>query len=424
MKIHSIKFFDFLFFLLTFLFISDLNGTLSNVFHTKAFLSEIILLLTIILFIKSFQIPVKVPFLTRYYIFFYIFFLTFGTLLFFIKGKALGNPFERIRSLTPSIIVIYTFTKWFLYYISGNKFEKIINIIAIALFVNTLAIVYSHLSGSIFVFDNYTDKERSSGLIASVNQAGTVASIAQAFFLNIALNANTNKIKRLIYIVLYFVALYAAVVTFSKAAMLKSLLILSVFIYYYFIKIYKSHSFQIKNQRRRILLPFMFFSTIVVLFLGSRILSNFSEYQISRIVDFTSFLKGNINDEITTNRTSLAAHALDLIKRDYYLGRGLDTFHRMEGVGLGTHNQFLLILGETGFIGLLLYMAYYWFLLLKNFKIKLPELKFLGVSVIVVLIVTAASMHTMLFTKTMVIMFSLMNVLPEVSKLKVLQGKI
>ncbi len=223
---------------------------------------------------------------------------------------------------------------------------------------------------------------------------------------------------------LYFVALYAAVVTFSKAAMLKSLLILSVFIYYYFIKIYKSHSFQIKNQRRRILLPFMFFSTIVVLFLGSRILSNFSEYQISRIVDFTSFLKGNINDEITTNRTSLAAHALDLIKRDYYLGRGLDTFHRMEGVGLGTHNQFLLILGETGFIGLLLYMAYYWFLLLKNFKIKLPELKFLGVSVIVVLIVTAASMHTMLFTKTMVIMFSLMNVLPEVSKLKVLQGKI
>jgi len=418
MKFQSIKFFKYIFYILTFLFISDLNNSISKALNTESFLSIIILLLTLILFVKSFQIKIKIPFLSQYYILFYIVFLLLGTLIFYLVENNSGSPFPRLRSLVPSAILVYTYSKWFLYYISQNKFNSIIKILNIALLVNCIAIIYSFQSGNIYISDEYSDAERSSGLIASVNQAGTIAAITEAFMLFAALRINISKSKRYMYLLFYFVALFAAIVTFSKAAMLKSLILMVVFIYFYLIKLHTKNKKIIVFQRKYILIPFLTMFLILSIGLGNKILSEFSEYQYSRLVDFTLFLQGNIDDEITTNRTSLAEHSLNLIKKDQYMGRGLNTFHRMEGKGIGPHNQFLLILGEVGFLGFLLYVTYYILIFYNIIKIKSPELKFLGISLILILVVTAASAHTMLFVKTYVIMFSFLNVLSQFKKNK------
>ena len=140
-------------------------------------------------------------------------------------------------------------------------------------------------------------------------------------------------------------------------------------------------------------------------------ISKLDTEQLIRLNLFGDFLSGRIDDETTTQRSAIAFRVLDKVKDEYYMGTGLDSYHRIEGFGLGTHNQYLIFLGEIGILGLILFLLYLIGLGLDLYKIKGLNIRFLGLGIFCVLVITSSVAHTILFTKTYVVMFSLLGVL-------------
>ena len=392
-----------IFFVLLFLLISDLNGSLSIVFNTKGILSELILFFTIILFIKSINITTPLTKRSIYFISFFVFFITYCILIYYLLGNGWGQPFDRVRSLTPSLILVFTISKWFLYFIKRGEFDKVLKTISISLVINSLFIIYSFITGDVLIEEN---TDRVSGLIASVNQAGATAVLTQVFT---AYYIFSNKLKflyRFLFLIFYFVSILAALLTFSKAAMLGTLIVFILFIR----DIFSRDISHLKTSRQ------MKIPLILLLFLSSIYISNYfilklNTEQLKRFELFGEFLTGRIDEQTTTNRSEIAFLVLDKVKDEYYMGTGLDSYHRIEGFGLGTHNQYLLFLGEIGIFGLILFLLYLIGLGLDLYKIKGLNIRFLGLGIFCVLVITSSVAHTILFTKTYVVMFSLLGVL-------------
>ena len=334
---------------------------------------------------------------------FFVFYLTYGIFIYYLLGNGWGQPLERLRSLAPSLILVFVFSKWFLYFIKRGEFDRVLKTISISLLVNSLVIIYSFISGDVF-FESNTD--RSSGLIASVNQAGATAVLTQVFMVYYIFSSKLKFSYRFLFLVLYFVSIFAALVTLSKAAMFASLV---VFIFV----IRNIFSLDIYNLKilRQIKIPL-----VLLLFLSSILISNYfilklDAIQFKRIELFVEFLSGKVDEQTTTQRSNIALFALDKARGESYMGTGLDSYHRIEGFGLGTHNQYLIFLGEIGIFGLTLFLLYLIRLALNLYKIKLLNIRFLSLGVFAVLVITSSVSHTILFTKTYIVMFSLLGVI-------------
>ena len=392
-----------LFFILLFILISDLNGSLSIVFKTRGILSELILFLTIILFIRSIKIITPLTKRSIYFLSFFIFFITYGTLIYYLHGSGWGQPFDRVRSLTPSLILVFICSKWFLYFIKRGEFDKILKTITISLFINSIAIIYYFITSDVFIEQ---EADRNSGLIASVNQAGATAVLTQVFMAYYIFSHKLKFSYRFLFIVFYFISILAALLTLSKAAMLGSLIIFILLIRNIFSK--NIYHLKIRRQLKIILIPLLFLSSM---WISNYFILNLDTEQLKRFEIFGEFLNGRIDSETTTQRSEIALLVLDKVKGEGYMGTGLDSYHRIEGFGLGTHNQYLIFLGEIGIFGLILFLLYLIGLGLELYKIKDFNIRFLGLGIFCVLLITSSVAHTILFTKTYVIMFSLLGVL-------------
>ncbi len=86
--------------------------------------------------------------------------------------------------------------------------------------------------------------------------------------------------------------------------------------------------------------------------------SLFSSSQIIRLIQITDLLGGEFNAATTTGRTSLWQLSLERFASNFPLGGGLGSFHflvggiRENGVWQGSHNLYLMMLGEAGLIPL------------------------------------------------------------------------
>jgi len=392
-----------IFFILLFILISDLNGSLSIVFKTKGILSELILFFTIILFLKSIYITLPLTKQSINFISFFLFFLTYGVLIYYLLGNGWGQPFDRVRSLTPSLILVFVLSKWFLLFIKRGQFDKVLKIISISLFFNSLVIIYSFITGDVLIEEN---TDRSSGLIASVNQAGATAVLTQVFMVYYVLSYKLKFLHRFLLLVFYFISIFAALVTFSKAAMLGSLIVFILFIR----NIFSRNIYHLKILRQ-IKIPLILLLFLSSVFVSNYFISKIDAEQSRRLNLFGEFLSGRIDEETTTHRSEIALMVLDKVKDENYMGTGLDSYHRIEGFGLGTHNQYLIFLGEIGIFGLIIFLLYLRKLGLNLYKIKELDIRFLGLGIFCVLVITSTVAHTILFTKTYVVMFSLLGVL-------------
>jgi len=392
-----------IFFILLFILISDLNGSLSIVFKTKGILSELILFFTIILFLKSIYITLPLTKQSINFISFFLFFLTYGVLIYYLLGNGWGQPFDRVRSLTPSLILVFVLSKWFLLFIKRGQFDKVLKTISISLFFNSLVIIYSFITGDVLIEEN---TDRSSGLIASVNQAGATAVLTQVFMVYYVLSYKLKFLHRFLLLVFYFISIFAALVTFSKAAMLGSLIVFILFIR----NIFSRNIYHLKILRQ-IKIPLILLLFLSSVFVSNYFISKIDAEQSRRLNLFGEFLSGRIDEETTTHRSEIALMVLDKVKDENYMGTGLDSYHRIEGFGLGTHNQYLIFLGEIGIFGLIIFLLYLRKLGLNLYKIKELDIRFLGLGIFCVLVITSTVAHTILFTKTYVVMFSLLGVL-------------
>jgi O-antigen ligase len=406
---YTVSIYKIILAILLFILFSDINNSYSSYVNKNEVFSYLILLLTVILFVKSFQIGTKVPTILITYIIFYLFYLIYGTLIYHLFNTTYGDPIIRIRSLAPAVFIIIACSKWFLLFHKRNEFKFVLNTITIALLFNTIAIIYSYYSGLAFFSENASD--RSSGTIASVNQAGSTAVLTQVFILYHALKLNIAIPKRIFLLLLYTLAVFAAIVTFSKAALLGSILVFILYsIYIVKTSIDFGKSKFLLNKYLLLIIPFLFVGILSIFINEMNLFDKFNANQIDRLVTFTDLLKGNLNDQTTTNRTSIASYALDQIKDDYYMGRGLDSFHRMSGIGLGPHNQFLLILGETGILGLMFFLAFVTKLFFSIFKTENRDFKILKLGIFIVILIASMVSHTILYVKTYIIMIVVLSI--------------
>ena len=388
---------SFCFGFIIFTLASDLNGFLSNVFGTERIFSLAILIVLIPLL--WFAIKVKVG-TNRWLILLVVtivLWLLLGSLI--LSMSDVQNKFDKIsyywRYYTPSILMVFTFTKIFGYLMNSNAIGKYSTLILISIAINAILILVQTVSG--FGVTNPFD-DRSNGVIASINQAGVTMCIGQIIVLHKwgSFGHSFRRIGGFLFL-LYLLFMVTAILTFSKAAILNTSLITFLFLYRY-LGFRKS----ISRSFLRVLVLTLFF--ISVLPIISQI--GLTKVQTERINEFTQlFFKGEITDETTTGRTTIANKALGYIANDYFLGRGIGTFHKIDGKQ-GSHNEYLLILGEAGFIVVTLYLLFWGKLLFSILRFKAIEDKHLILGIGLVFIITNMVSHTFLFIKFYMLILS------------------
>ncbi len=397
-----------LFLLLIVILTSDLNGFLSSLLNKEAVLSPLILFIVIILLIfglfKNFSINV----LSLYLILFFIFWLTFGTLLYIHNNPAYGDPVLRIRYYTPSIIILYVTSIYFLFFFKNNESNTLIRIMTIALVINSLIIIITPE----FSFLTTAKGGRSSGFISSVNQAGFITVVAQIFLLYNYLNfPNIKLINKILILSAYIISVIASVMTFSKAAMISSLIVFTGFIWFFYQNSFISDEDKKKWRYSRLTFyAMLIIGMIYIPIRWNQSVGQMNKFQIERVNEVTQILEGGINDKTSTGRIHLAKKTISNIEEDSYFGKGLDTFHRIDGIGAGPHNQFLLILGEIGIFGLLFYLGFYLLIIYNIFKLDTIASKFLITLMIIVLFINNMVSFSVLFTKFVIVILSFISV--------------
>lgn len=410
----------YLFIALTFIVASDFNGFVSVILGREGVLSSLILMLVLVLFFKSFSLKSKLIIGSKYLLLFFLYWLVVGSAIYFFRNEKYGDPLERVRYYLPSILMTYTLSIWFFYYIKIGLFDQIVNLFTVSLLFNCLVIIYSSIYGGIG--SDLEDTEviaRSSGFIASVNQAGVTASIAQIFLLFRLLSVRERETNVVIIVIGYLIAVYAGISTFSKAAIINIVIILFLFVFYLLRN--KAYSARIRTflkiKRTKIISIFGALIVLVSIYAGVAY-NKLNRFQAKRIDEIGALIRGEINEETTTGRSDLASYALNRIQTDGFLGRGLGTFNSMEGRGLGPHNQFLLIIGEIGILGGIIFFIYFLINAFSVIKSDENGLRFMGLSILAVLFITSMVSHTILFIKLYIIIFSFLNVIAYYSSKK------
>ncbi|MET2984697.1 O-antigen ligase family protein [Aureibaculum conchae] len=387
----------YIFYLLVFIITSDINGFLSKTFETVGFLSIFILLLASYLFVIVIGNRLRISSMARFMIFFIFFWLIYGALIYYTKGIDYGDPIFRIRSYLPSILILYVLHALFLNYLYNNRLDSIIKLITISLIFNALAIVFTNDSSFLILTG-----DRASGFIASVNQAGYIAVTGQIFTLFCYLNyPNIRNRYKILLILCYFLTLRAGFMTFSKGAIVNSVIVFIIFLFFINRNHFKTLKEAIKWKSNKIIFRIILLLAIIIgPIYWSSLLLELTKDQIARLNQVGILFLGQIDSETTTGRIELVDIAIDFIQSDSFLGRGLDTFHRLGSGELpGPHNEFLLILGEIGIIGLLLYISFYVVVLFNIFRLDSGRSKFLILSLTVVLILDNMVSHNVFFNK-------------------------
>jgi O-antigen ligase len=112
--------------------------------------------------------------------------------------------------------------------------------------------------------------------------------------------------------------------------------------------------------------------------------------QIRRINSTFALLEGRLEGGSANERFELLQISFKQIRERPLLGNGIGSFHRLKGYGLGSHNTFLMILGETGifvlvlFVSIFIVLAFYGYHL-QDFSSKVFILTTLFVLVLTVL---------------------------------------
>ncbi len=418
--ILSQKIYKFIFAVLVFIICSDINNMLSKYYGTDSLLSFLILFIVFFLMVvtSSRKMFYRSKAITIFYVLF-AWFLIYGSLVtLFIKfpGQEIGY---RWRYYLPAIFLLVVTVKLCEILIRTGQIDWLINIYTFSLLFNCVVILWNGFFGLRFLnVDDLDSGDRVGGLFDSVNQAGMIASLGQIFVLSFLFN-NKQKFSSFTIFVAYGICVLAGFLTFSKAAFVNMGLIFFSFII--MSTLIKRNFHYVYSTRRFRFFIFFLFLTLIVFYLNFvHINSQLTQEQISRLEQFFSLLNGNIDSETTTKRSDIGGIALDYIIKNPLLGYGLGTFHALPNIRLGTHNEYLLIWGESGLIGLILYLFFLFYLFRKMFQIKNFRIKFLVLLFALFLIVSSMVSHNILNAKFLIVIIgfilSLLNNIVLINK--------
>jgi len=260
------------------------------------------------------------------------------------------SPAAYLQSYSASILILWSIAIYVASLTTPDRASRFLRYCRNVFVLTTAAILLSPILEPLFPSANYTSDFRMRGLFSNPNEAAQAALFALA--LCIFVPPRRTSMRSL------FLGLTscAVAVTLSKGAIV--LLILT-----------GGYLALRRGGIGRALLATL--SVCVVLVALQNAGSVFEalvtqhwipipESQHQRILSIGALLDGRVDAATTTGRTLLWQLSLERIGETFPAGSGLGTFHHLEGglleanIWQGSHNVFLMVLGESGPIPLLL----------------------------------------------------------------------
>lgn len=369
-----------MFSLLSIIIFCNLNEIISSRFGITAGFSPLILLLSFLVIFFTLE-KIKYSNGFKFILFVYIIYLFLSTC------TALSYQFRftslslnvLYRDYLATIITIITFYGGFYYCLIKNP-GKLFSLFSLILLF-TLIYATIEFSSNIVtrIVNQYEDSNRATGFFANPNNLGSYGNFSLTWFLFL-MNRKQTKFK-LILVAGILLSLYVTGISLSKSAIIASIVILLIFV---FIKILKlKQSGKIAKVFTIVFLIVFFLAIINLRQTLVLIGSNFENDTQRRIESISNILVDRkIDTKTTTERTLIWNLAYQEIIQRPIFGSGFGSMHYLKNAKFGTHNIYLLIVGEAGILCLLIFVLFIVFLLYESVKEKKVEYQFLYFGII------------------------------------------
>jgi O-antigen ligase len=388
-----------------FLVLLDLNEFLTRLVGTDGFLTLLIFIVSIFLIMVSKPLTNRFGALSDSFLIAILGFVFLASFASIVEGNS-GDIYKGIRYYSPSVLIYLATIRSVLSVREYKELYRVISFAAIAIGINGIFILLSIFFNIDFHGSSGVDKvERAVGLYSNANRAGYVSVIGQSLALMLLFSGKVRKQN--FYFALYLLCLVAAISTFSKGTIILSLLIGVRMIYIGLSAKNGESNGLLKKYVQRFILVIVLLA-IVSGFGFLNIGSKLTGLQSKRLNQVQLLIQGQVDAETTTHRSDLALIALEEMKDTFILGAGLGKFKRME-IGLGTHNIYLLILGESGILGLLLYLSFMGRWAFKSLLVRrFSAIKFASGNILIILLASGFAAHGLLANKQYIVAISLM----------------
>lgn len=227
---------------------------------------------------------------------------------------------------------------------------------------------------------------RHAGFYINPNRAGVVYCGAAA----VAFAALITEKRKTLVIGCIVLAVVATILTFSRGA----ILVLAALI---FGQLFFSRIIRQKWVIVGALFAAIGFGYIVIQSAqGSANEFQYEERQRSRLDNVVQILKGNISDDTTGGRIQLLGFAVNHCLRRPAMGNGFMFMHRMPENNRGPHNVYLLIMGEAGFVPVIIILGFLVYTFRTAWNCKIPAVRILVLSYLLVFAVASMADHGVL----------------------------
>lgn len=279
----------------------------------------------------------------------------FSYLFIGIISTCIYNSSEELTRILPqylrAIVDVFLFLAYFLYLFKKNyNIDKQINYITILFFLGTTSVTIFYLLGIeinyIQADQSYGAIDRPSGFFSNPNVAAKNSCITLLLLLYQLFNAPLIKARIGLYL-LIFITLGTIFITFSNTGQLAAIGIM-------LIALFKSR-FLTKGSMKSLLVLFV----VVLIGIQQTDLSKieFSKAQVTKIQNLYNVLSFNTNKISYSNRDYISQESIRKSKENPVTGFGLGTYTKVYKIW-GTHNTYLGIILDSGFIPLLSYILF------------------------------------------------------------------
>ena len=276
---------------------------------------------------------------------------------------------SQLMNLLTSFIVL---TAYYLYLtkrlVEEKDEKKVFNMCFIPFVISTSVIIIQPYLGIYSIVTNDDgNNTRAMGVFANPNAAGFVA--VTTLIMNLYSLSAHNRFT-ILKILLLPVIFYASIVTISRTAIIVSFCTILVYIIYYGVNYHRlNRSLKLKVLSIALgpILSFSYFYNN----LESILADNFDYWQAKKIMSILSLISDReLTDENSSERNYLFAYGIEKVQENPFLGSGLGYFQIFPKYGLGVHNTYLLILGDSGVIPFLMFLFFLFYIVRQSFLIK------------------------------------------------------
>lgn len=325
----------------------NLNGVMFMMYGVAGSLSYVMLFLAgAVLFSHSRYLTTCVEVHGAIFFCFVFLYIALGTIV-AVLGDFDGEFSDIIISLLSTIAITYAFASCAFALAMRQRTAPALQILVVIVLISTLSVPASPVLYEYFIWIPLSSEQRSSGFFANPNEAGLVACIGLAIGSALLLSQNATRLSN----ILLPVAIVSIFLTLSRGALIGALGVLTFGLVASLLKTSAS------GKSQTVMFFALFFvlaaSVLFVVMGGIEELDLFSPEQQKRLGELGRVLsQGEISDETTADRAGIATYALQMWSEKPLFGHGLGAMHLLKDIGLGVHNTFLMVLGESGILPL------------------------------------------------------------------------